>query len=251
MCGRFGLTDPQAVRGFFELIRTYQLGDGVNDLLVPRFNIAPSRPVLGVRTRVPGRSERGQPERRVDVFKWGLVPHWSRNGIAGNRTSNACAETIAERASYRDAWRAGRRCLIPADVLYEWEKLPGREHAKKAPTQPYAVRMRDNALFCFGGLWDAWRDPAAGKQAPWKPTCTIITTTPNDVMAAFHHRMPVIIPAEHIDAWLDPALPLDEARALLVPYAPDAMRAYRITRTVNAPANEGPGVLEPAEEREC
>ena len=222
--------------------------------MVPRYNIAPSQPVLAVRTRVPGRSERGTPERRVDVFRWGLVPHWSRDGKGDRRTSNVCAETITERASFRDAWRAGRRCLIPADVLYEWQELPAEiappgKRAKKPPTQPFAIRMRDDALFAFGGLWEAWRGPAAGRKAPWVPSCTLITTTPNTLMRPIHDRMPVIVPLEHIDAWLDPALPLDEARALLRPYAPDAMRAYRISRTVNATASEGPGVLEPAEER--
>ena len=110
--------------------------------------------------------------------------------------------------------------------------------------------MRDDAPFAFGGLWEAWRDPAAAAdgRGPWVPSCTLITTAPNALMRPIHDRMPVIVPPEHVDAWLDPALPLDEARAMLVPYAPGAMRAYPVSTYVNRPGNDDPTALAPTEE---
>ncbi len=169
-----------------------------------------------------------------------------------------------EKPSFRGAWNKARRCLVFADLFYEWRDLgdatadprngdPGTTgrrpvaRAPKPPKQPYAIRLADDAPFAFGGLWEAWRDPGADPDDPdaWVPTCTLITTAPNALMARIHDRMPVIVPADRYDAWLDPALPLDDARAMLAPYAPEAMRAYPVSRAVNDPKNDDPAVLEP------
>ena len=122
--------------------------------------------------------------------------------------------------------------------------------APKPARQPYAIRLAEDAPFYFGGLWEAWRAPDADRDDPagWVPTCTIITTAPNSLMRRLHDRMPVIVPRAHVDRWLDPATPLDEAAALLAPYAPEdpgAMHAYEVTRYVNDPRNDDPHVLDP------
>lgn len=154
-----------------------------------------------------------------------------------------------------------------ADVFYEWQDAgdatadprngdPGTTgttgrrpvaRAPKPPKQPFAIRLEDDAPFAFGALWEAWRDPAADRDAPgaWVATCTLLTTTPNSLMRRIHDRMPVIVPPAAYDAWLDPTLPRDDARAMLAPYAPAAMRAYPVTRAVNDPQHDAPDVLAP------
>lgn len=264
MCGRFGLADPKQLesRGLLNAVRPEAVGDGVADFMVPRYNIAPSQPVIAARVRArEGAAAGSAGERRVDVLQWGLIPRWAKDPKIGNALANARAETVHEKPSYRAAWKAARRCLIFADCFFEWHDVgdatadprngdPGTTgrrpvaRAPKPPKQPYAVRLVDDAPFAFAGLWEAWRDPA-DPGAPWVPTCTLITTAPNTLMARIHDRMPVIVPPETYGRWLDPALPLDDARALLAPYAPETMCAYQVTRYVNDPRNDGPDVLVP------
>ena len=274
MCGRYGFTSARE-QSTIDLIGTARatVSDAAADLLVPRFNIAPSQPVLAVRTRVRD----GAPDRRLDVLQWGLIPAWARDPKIGQSLANARAETITAKPSFRGAWKAARRCLIPADVFFEWRDVdapaddprngdapgtpptrpvgggPGARRVARAPKparQPYAIRLRDDAPFCFGGLWEVWRDPGTERDDPggWVPTCTIITTSPNPLMRRLHDRMPVIVPRAAYDRWLDPETPLDAAAALLAPYAPDdpaAMHAYEVTRAVNDPRNDDPHVLDP------
>jgi putative SOS response-associated peptidase YedK len=267
MCGRYGFVSPreQSTITLIAATRAETTGDGVEELLVPRFNIAPSQPVIAARTWVRG----GTPERRVDAFQWGLIPSWAKDPKIGHSLANARAETVTEKPAFRSAWKRGRRCLVPADVFYEWKDVgdatadprngdaPGEPsgatgkrpiaRAPKPPKQPYAIRMKGDAPFCFAGLWEAWRNPAAEEDDPatWVPTLTLITTAPNSLMRRLHDRMPVIVRPAHFDAWLDPETPLDHAQALLAPYAPEAMYAYEVSRHVNSPGNDDPHVLDP------
>jgi putative SOS response-associated peptidase YedK len=267
MCGRFGLANPGRLKaaGALDAVLPDALGYGVRALLTPRYNVAPTQPVVAARTL----RRDGGTERRLDVFRWGLIPSWARDPKIGNSLANARAETLHEKPSFRGAWKAAQRCLVFADAFYEWQDVgdpaadprngdapgahsgtTGRRPVARAPKpakQPYAIRMRDDAPFAFAGLWEAWRDPARAPDAAeaWVPTCTLITTAPNTLMARIHDRMPVIVPPEAYGRWLDPALPLDEARALLAPYAPEAMRAYPVSRYVNSPAHDDPHVLDP------
>ena len=128
---------------------------------------------------------------------------------------------------------------MPADVFYEWA-------GEKPRRQPYAIQTRDGAPFCFAGLWDAWRDPRAKKNAPWVATCALITTTPNALLAKIHDRMPVILPREAYEFWLDPDTPAAMAAEVLEPYPAEAMEAVPITTYVNDPRHDDPGVLTPA-----
>jgi putative SOS response-associated peptidase YedK len=276
MCGRFALIDPSKLEhaGLLDAVRPDAVGEHLAAFLVPRYNIAPTQPVVVARTWTRDRgTAAARAERRLDVVQWGLVPSWARDPGIGRGLANARAETVGEKPAFRGAWKAARRCLVFADAFYEWKDVgeatadprngdpgtTGRRRVARAPKprrQPYAVRLADDAPFAFAGLWEVWRDTAAEEGAPegapegagraWLPTCTLVTTAPNTLMARLHDRMPVIVPREHYARWLDPETPLDEARAMLAPYAPEAMRAYAVTAYVNDPRHDDPAALEPA-----
>lgn len=271
MCGRFGLTNPARLEahGLMDALRPQEVSDAVPELLVPRWNIAPSQPVLAART---WRRDRGtadeRDERRLDVLRWGLIPSWAKDPRIGHALANARAETVEEKPAFRGAWKAGRRALVFADAFYEWRDVEdatadprngdradgttGTRPVARAPKprrQPYAVRLEDDAPFAFGGLWEVWRDREAAdeedEESPWVTTCTLITTKPNRLLSRLHDRMPVIVPPEHYDAWLDPDTSLEDARAMLRPYASKPMRAYAVSPYVNSPDHDDPHVLDP------
>jgi putative SOS response-associated peptidase YedK len=181
MCGRYTLRTPPDV-----LKRQFGLASEPVGL-TPRYNIAPSQAVAVVPSL---------PERRVQMFRWGLIPAWAKDPSIENRMINARAETAAEKPSFRTALRA-RRCLILADGFYEWR-------GTTSPKVPIHVRMRSQQPFAFAGLWEKWR--AAEGEPVF--SCTILTTTPNALMADIHNRMPVILPMEAYATWLT-ANPLD------------------------------------------
>jgi putative SOS response-associated peptidase YedK len=217
MCGRFTLTTPGQ-----ELAEAFGLDEVPS--LSPRYNIAPSQPLLVVRLSSP----EGHP--RTDWLRWGLVP--AGTSEASRPFINARAETAADKPSFREAFRR-RRCLVPADGFYEWAKEGGRR-------QPYLFRRADRRPFAFAGLWE----PAP--QANLAGTCVLLTTAPNELARPIHDRMPVILdPADHA-RWLDPALTSPFAlRPLLRPYPSGVMTAFRVSRAVNDPSQDGPDCLRP------
>ncbi|MCU0619828.1 MAG: SOS response-associated peptidase [Gemmatimonadaceae bacterium] len=229
--------------------------DDVPATLEARYNIAPSMRVLAAFERA-GR-DGGAPVRGVAMLRWGLVPHWATDASIGTRLSNARAETIATTPAFRDAWKQARRCLVPADVFYEWSVVPDPAPDADAPParrsakpvkQPWAIGMRDGATFCFGGLWSTWRGPTnAGEPMAPLHTCTLITTTPNALVAPIHDRMPVLVSREHWGAWLSRETPLEIALGMLVPYDASAMRAWRVSRAVNSPRNDSAELVRPIE----
>ena len=191
----------------------------------PRYNIAPTQPVLAV-----ANDEGGQPA----YLRWGLIPSWAKSASVGNRLINARAETVAERSSFRTAL-ARRRCLVLADGFYEWQRMGNAR-------RPMRVVMKSGELFAFAGLWDSWRDPAGDIVR----SCTIITTEPNELLRPIHNRMPVILPKELESFWLDDEVQDPLALAdILSPYSAEAMRAYEVSSLVNRPSNEGPEVAIP------
>lgn len=221
MCGRFTLTVTEAV--VLDLFEVQRL-----PALEARYNIAPTQQVLAVRT--------GDDEQREAVMlRWGLVPHWADDLSIGNRLINARAETVADKPAFRDAF-ARHRCLVVADGFIEWK----RSNRQK---QPYWVQLADGGPFGFAGLWARWRDEAG----EWLESCTIITTTPNELVAPIHDRMPVMIPGGRHAEWLDERTPPEELQALLQPFPADLMRATAISSRVNHVANDDPGCLEPSE----
>jgi len=222
MCGRFTLRAPASVVA--EQFSLFELPP-----FTPRFNIAPSQPIAVVRL-----AEKGT--REAVYLHWGLVPSWAKAPAVGNRMINARSETAAEKPSFRAAFKR-RRCLIAADGFYEWQKQ-GAGRRK----QPYFIHMRDDRPFAFAGLWESWE----GADHSYLETCTILTTKANDLMRPIHDRMPVILPQENYDAWLDVSTEDTSAiEPLLKPFPDEPMQAEPIGTYVNRPANEGPRCIEP------
>ena len=220
MCGRFSLFASGN-----ELAERFQLAE--SPLFEPRYNIAPTQSAAAVRATDAGRV--------LARLRWGLIPSWASDPAIGNKLLNARSETVAEKPSFRSAFKQ-RRCLIPASGFYEWQKQgAGRK-------QPYFIRPRDGGLFAFAGLWERWHDP----QGQLIETCTILTTTANEVMRPLHERMPVIIGAEADALWLDASASADALRALFVPFASEGMEAVPVGPWVSNARNEGPKCLEPA-----
>jgi len=196
-----------------------------------RYNIAPSQEVAVV-------ANNGQNE--VEFFQWGLVPSWAKDPAIGNPMINARAESLAEKPSFQRAFRR-RRCLILADGFYEWRKEP----EGRAKTPMY-IRLKSGKPFAFAGLWEIWR-PEDGTSLK---SCAIITTTPNKLMEQIHNRMPVILPREACEQWLNPEeQPPDKLMGLLNPYPAEEMAAYPVSRFVNDPRNNSPECIMPADKR--
>ncbi|HEX6317118.1 MAG TPA: SOS response-associated peptidase, partial [Gemmatimonadaceae bacterium] len=170
------------------------------------------------------------------MIRWGLVPSWAKDPSIGNRMANVRADTALEKTSFRAAMQK-RRCLIPADVFYEWQDVPGQKRRK-----PWAVALRDGEIFALGGVWEAWREREGGE---WLITCAILTTEPNDVIAPIHDRMPVLIHPGDYAAWIDPGTRMEQVRRLVAPFSPDAMRAWEISMLVNDPKTDDARVLAP------
>ena len=221
MCGRFTLFEP-------DKILSREFGVSGFPTLSPRYNIAPSQPVATVRAAPAGSG------REVALLRWGLIPSWSKDPAIGNRLINARAETVREKPSFRNAFRR-HRCLIPASGFYEWQR---QERGK----QPYFVRMRNERVFAFAGLWDRWESPDEGAIE----TCTILTISANAVLAPIHDRMPVIVPTMEYDRWLDPSLKDPDSLApLLVPFPPEEMLAFPVSPRVNTPSTDDEGCIAP------
>ena len=168
------------------------------------------------------------------MLRWGLIPSWAKEPAIGSRLINARSETIAEKPSFRSAFK-NRRCLIPATGFYEWKR---QDRIK----QPFYIRMRDTHPFAFAGLWEHWE----GGEKEVINSCTILTTDPNDLMRDIHNRMPVILSPDNYDMWLDPA----NTRAamlqpLLGPYPSDKMEVYPVSIYVNKPQNDDTRCIEP------
>jgi len=156
----------------------------------PRYNIAPTQAVLTVR------KEQGRNVRHFSTMRWGLIPSWAKDMGIGTKTLNARSETVTTKPAFRDSVLT-KRCLILADGFYEWRKMGSMK-------QPYCFEVGEGGLFVFAGLWDQWKSP----EGQIIESCTILTTTPNSLVADMHDRMPVIVPPDKYDLWLDPEVPV-------------------------------------------
>jgi len=221
MCGRFVLVaDPNAIQQAFNLDPT-----GVVDF-APRYNIAPTQMVPVITNEQP---------KKLSLLKWGLVPSWAKEEAIGNKMINARADGIAEKPSFRNAFKR-RRCIVPASGFYEWQKGDG-----KAKTPMY-IQVKDQDVFAMAGLWEVWNSP----QGDEVHTFTIITTDANDFMASIHNRMPVILHKSDYDLWLDPKeVSADKLLPLLRPFEADKMTAYEVSRAVNTPSIDEPDLIQP------
>lgn len=221
MCGRYWLSAKERyIAEHFDLEES-------EVHWTPRYNIAPTQEVAIVR------QDRKQPKRVFSLMRWGLVPAWAKDASIGYKTINAMCETAAEKAAFREAMRR-RRCLVPADGFYEWQKLGRKEK------QPYNIGMADDSLFAFAGLWERWADPAGTLLNSF----TILTTGANSLLAGIHDRMPVIVKREDYDLWLDPGMTDPEGVAdLLKPFDARLMRKYPVSTRVGNADNDDPELI--------
>jgi len=227
MCGRYTLTnpDPLRLRARFDILESVEVADQ------PRYNIAPTDPVLAVRRREDASRELGR-------LRWGLVPgRWAERG-GGRPLINARAETLESQPAFRDAF-CERRCLIPADGFYEWLT---DERGKR----PVWLSRPDGELFAFAGVWAALSQKG-GEEA--LHSCAIVTCAPNDLIRPIHNRMPVILSADAEAAWLDPDLGTDALADLLIPAPDDALTTREVSDLVNNVREDGPALIEPREEQ--
>lgn len=205
----------------------------------PDYNVAPSTAVFVVRS--DGSS------RRLERFRWGLVPSWAKDPAVGNRMINARVETLTDKPVFRRPL-AKRRCLVPADGFYEWTAVPGQK--KK---QPWFIHRPDGEPFAFAGLWEVWRPPPASDgdlcaPRPWLRSCTIVTGPANEKMAPIHDRMPVMLPPSAWDTWLDPSMTdVAVVGRLLVPAPSELIAFHPVSAEVSNVRNNGAHLVEPIE----
>jgi putative SOS response-associated peptidase YedK len=221
MCGRYAQrTDAK------RLAKEFKVAEAL--AVEPRYNIAPTQDVLAVNETGDGREMR--------FFKWGLVPSWAKDASMGARLINARSETVAEKPAFRQAFRQ-RRCIIPADGFYEWQRSEGSK-------RPFFFRMRDERPFGFAGLWERWE----GEGGQVINSCAILTTEANEVLRPVHDRMPVILHPDDYELWLGAeARELGLVKEVLRPYPAGEMVGYAVGVSVNSPRSQGSGLIERAE----
>jgi putative SOS response-associated peptidase YedK len=219
MCGRYTITSaPEAIRALFRYEERPNFP--------PRYNVAPTQPIPIVRL-VDGK-------RQFALVRWGLLPSWVKDPKTFSLLINARGESAAEKPAFRAAMKR-RRCLIPADGFYEWQRAGERK-------RPFYLRSRNGAPLAFAGLWETWTGPN-GEELE---TAAIVTTRANRTLGPIHDRMPVIVPPDGFDLWLDTAnVDARTASAVIAPSPDDLLEAYEISTAVNRTANDNPGLIEP------
>jgi putative SOS response-associated peptidase YedK len=268
MCGRYA-----SARKRLELLEEFRIErDRVPEPLEPDYNVAPTKRVYAVVTRdarpsegagaaeaksAEARSAGNQPDeppgvaRELRVVRWGLVPFWAKDPSIGSRLINARSETVASKPAFRRAFTR-RRCLLPADGYYEWQR-PDGDGSDDTPggrgkaKQPYFIFRRDRGPLAFAGLYELWRDESVpdDHEHAWLWTATIITTSAPDELGKIHDRMPMIIEPDRWEDWLDPESkdPAD-LMALLAPAASGGLTSYPVSTAVNSVRHNGPQLIE-------
>lgn len=227
MCGRFSSTSQ--LQFLLEQFRAEPHGVEGHQ---PSWNVAPASDILVVTASPDG-------ARQLRALKWGLVPRWAKDPTGANKMINLRAETVREKKGWRSTL-ARKRCIIPIDGFYEWQ-----DQGKGRRKQPFYITSRDFTPLALAGLWSTWRDPDSGEELF---TCTILTTTANNLMESVHHRMPVILAPEDWDTWLDPEnTDTDELAKLLVPAPEEMLTLWPVDPAVGNVRNNRPELQEPLE----
>jgi putative SOS response-associated peptidase YedK len=224
MCGRFVQYSLfQAVQQIFNI-------DRVSFEVIPNYNVAPTQKILAV--------VRHDNENKLEKLHWGLVPFWAKDISMGSRMINARAETVAQKPSFRNAFKK-RRCLIPADGFYEWK-------GEKGNKQPYYVSIPSGEPFAFAGLWETWTDKKNDEASVHK-SCTIITTPASGTIREIHHRMPAIIDPKFYEKWLNGEIQdPKELESILKDGLIHDMKYYPVSKLVNSVKNNDPNCIQPA-----
>ncbi|HVE57961.1 MAG TPA: SOS response-associated peptidase [Pyrinomonadaceae bacterium] len=221
MCGRFANNAKKK-----DIEKEFKIGKLNKVSFDARYNIAPSQMIDAVLE--------SDAERILTQLKWGLIPRWAKDDSFASKTINARAETLSEKASFRDAFKS-RRCIIPASGFYEWAKKG--ERAK----QPFYFYLTDKDVFGFAGLYEEWLDKESGELIE---TCTIITTEANEVLEPVHDRMPVILKVADYDQWLDEKEKnTDRLQNLLVPFPAEEMASHAVSKAINSPSYDSPELI--------
>ena len=228
MCGRYvSSSTPDEIAQYFDA------DEQPEQALEPSWNVAPTDDVYVVL------EEDGV--RKVAEHHWGLVPFWAKSPAIGSKMINARADGLAEKGAFKDSF-ARKRCIVPADGFYERTHVPGQK-----VKQPYLITRRTGEPLAFAGLWASWRSPD-GDRTERLRSATIITTTPNELMASLHDRMPVLLPANAWQEWLDPDnTDIDDLARLLVPAPDDVLQLRPVSTEVNNVRNQGPHLIDPVE----
>jgi putative SOS response-associated peptidase YedK len=227
MCGRYTITVEEEI-----LFARFKIRENCGEHL-PRYNVAPTQknPVVLV-------NEKDQ--RIMTQMRWGLIPYWAKEESIGNKMINARLETITQKPSFKTAF-AKRRCLVPADGYYEWNKT-GTSKKK----QPYRIVLKSRELFAFAGLWDEWRNPEGEKIKSY----TIITTEADELVNKIHPRMPLILIPENEDKWIDPSYTnLESLHGLLQPYPSDLMEMYEVSPLVGKASVDQKELIRPVNQQ--
>jgi putative SOS response-associated peptidase YedK len=246
MCGRYA-----SIKAPTDLADEFRAVDATDGAAEPDYNVAPTKNIVTVVQRHP-RDADGTPdpdttERTLRVVRWGLVPSWAKDPKSGARMINARSETAAEKPAFTRAMQA-RRCLIPADGWYEWQRGP--EHK-----QPYYTRYADGSSLAMAGIWEYWKpkDDPENRYPDGLVTASVLTTSAVGVLAQVHDRMPLLLPPSAWDAWLDPDVRADDdsVAALLAPPSAELVAALElrpVSSLVNSVRNNGPELLAPFED---
>ena len=225
MCGRYQSNLPkEALARIFNAIPSF-------DVQTIRYNAAPTQLLPVVRYDPKAQ------ERTLDLLRWGLIPHWTKDLKIANTLINARVETAVTKPAFREAFKS-RRCLVPAAGFYEWKASRiGTKH-------PYSIAPRDAPVFAFAGLWENWMNPADGHSVR---TFAIITGSSNSLMADLHNRMPVILDGMLWPAWLgeDEMTPAELEKMIAEPYPSQLMTAHPVSTRVNNVRNDDAGLIEP------
>jgi putative SOS response-associated peptidase YedK len=241
MCGRYA-----SIKAPADLAEEFRAVDATGGEAREDFNVAPTKPVIAVVERHP-RDAEGTPdpdrtERTLRIFRWGLVPHWAKDPKGGARMINARVESAREKPAFRRAMVA-RRCLLPAAGWYEWQRGP--EHK-----QPYFTSYADGSSIALAGLWEYWKPKDDPEYPDGLVTCAVLTTDAVGVLAQVHDRMPLVLPPEAWDAWLDPDRTADDdaVSSLLAPPAEELVARFElrpVSPRVNSVRNNGPELIAP------
>jgi putative SOS response-associated peptidase YedK len=257
MCGRYAATKSQA-----DLVEEFEVevdatGEPTRPVMThqqnpppgePDYNVAPTKQAPVVLTRAPRGEADAAPVRQLRLVNWGLVPSWAKDPKIGNRMINARADSVLEKPGYKRAAKS-RRCLVPADGWYEWQKSPTEMDSKGKPRkQPFYTHRADGDVMAFAGLYEFWRDKSVDDPddpAAWLTTFTIITTDAEPGLDRIHDRQPLVLERSDWDAWLDPQTDQETVEKLLAFQQPGRFDAYPISPEVNNTRNNGSDLLLP------
>lgn len=245
MCGRYARAKDKAA-----LVEEFACASAPEQDLPADYNVAPTKQVYIVAER-PADDEHPAPRRVLAVARWGLVPSWAKDPTIGNRLINARVETAAQKPAFRRAF-ARRRCLVPADGFYEWyeptDPAAPKGRGGKPLKQPFFIHPTDGGSLAMAGLYEFWRDPDPHHGDPWLMTVTILTTTATDALGRIHDRMPLPIPPELWQDWLDPGAGEAAVAQVLASHTAERLAAYPVATGVNNVRNNGPDLMAPLPE---